>query len=154
MVYSKFTEVCMRRFAVRDVTFMKAMQGAFEEMSARDVLVSGITAGRVQEIVQEELNASIDEIIKVLKDINAVCGRKMMPEVVKLRSHDILQQRLREIEAFKNFRLKKMLGAVASQRVLDTVDIQERIDRVTSKLDFQVDQYFHDEERAKRKCLK
>jgi hypothetical protein len=150
----KFTETCMRRFAERDVTFMKAMQGVFEEMSARGVVASGLTAGRGQEVVQEELKASGDEILKVLMDIHAVYGRKIMPEAVKLRSHGILQQRLQEIETFIISRLEKMLGHVASQRVLYAVDLQEQLARVTAEFDLRVDRYFHDVEQVKGKNLK
>lgn len=144
----KFSETCKRRFTERDLAFKKAIQSVFEEMNARGILTSGITAMRVQEIVQEELKASGDEILCVLKDVHAVYGRKTKMETVKFRSHELLQQRLREIDSFKVEQLSRILGSLANQSILSAIDSQDQIARVEAEFDLQVDRYFHDLDQA------
>jgi len=154
MFNSKFTETCTRRFTERDLAFKKGIQRVFEEMNARGILMSGITAMRVQEVVQEELKASGDEILGVLKDVHTVYGRKTKAEEVKLRSHELLHQRLKEIESFKVEQLSRILAGLINQSIFDAVDSQDQIARVEAEFDLQVDRYFHELELAKGKNLK
>lgn len=123
-------------------------------MNARGILTSGITVGRVQEVVQEELKASGDEILTALKEINAVYGQKAKTKTVKLRSRELLQQRLQEIESLKISQLSTMLGNLANQNILNAVDSQDQIARFEAELDLKVDLYFHEMEQAKGKNLK
>lgn len=154
MIESKLIETFTNRFAERDLAFKKAMQEVFEEMNGRGILASGITARRVQEVVQEELKASGDESLRVIKDVYPVYGRKVKAAVVKFKIQELLQQRLHEIEAYKLSRLKQMLGDVASQRVLDAVDSQNQISRVEAEFQLQADKYFHELEQGQGRNLK
>jgi len=154
MFDTKFTETCTRRFTERDLAFKKAIQGVFEEMSARGILMSGITARRVHEVFQEELKGSGDETLRVLKEVHAVYGRKSKVDAVKLRSHELLHQRLQEVESFKVSELSKLLNNLMNQSMLDAVDSQDQIARVEAEFDLQVDHYFYEMEQAKGKNLK
>lgn len=154
MIESKLIETFTNRFTERDLAFKKAVQEVFEEMNGRGILASGTTAGRVQEVVHEELKASGDESLRVIKDLYPVYGRKAKASVVKLKIQGLLQQRLNEIEAYKLSRLKQMLGDVASQRVLDAVDSQTLISRVGAEFQLQADKYFHEYEQGRGKNLK
>jgi len=154
MIESKLIETLTRRFAERDLAFKKAMQDVFEEMNVRNILASGITARRVHEVVQEELRASGDESLRVIKDVYPIYGRNVKAAVVKFKIQELLQQRLHEIEAYKLSRLKQMLGDVASQRVLDAVDSQNQISRVEAEFQLQTDKYFHEFKQGQGKNLK
>ncbi|QWV92104.1 hypothetical protein KP004_12825 [Geomonas oryzisoli] len=154
MIEIKLAETFKNRFAERDLAFQKAMQKVFEEMNTRGILASGATAVRVQEVVQEEMKASGDESLRVLKDVYPVYGRNTKTATVKLKTEGLLKLRLKEIEAYKMLRLQQMLGDVASRRVLDAVDSQDQISRVEAEFELQADKFFHEMEQAKGKNLK
>lgn len=154
MFESKLTETFASRFAERDLAFKKTIQEIFEEMNGRGILASGITAVRVQEAIQEELKASGDESLRVLKDVHAVYGRKVKAAEVTVKLQELLHRRLHEIEDYKVSRIKQMLGDVASQRVLDAVDSGDQISRVEAEFRLQADKYFHEFEQQKGKNRK
>jgi len=154
MIESKLIETFTSRFTERDLAYKKVMQDVFEEMNGRGILASGNTAGRVQEVVQEELKASVDESLRVIKDVYPVYGRKVKTAVVKFIIQELLKQRLHEIEVYKLSRLKQMLGDVASQRVLEAVDSQNQISRVEADFQLQADKYFQEVEQGQGKNLK
>lgn len=154
MFDAKLNETCTRRFTERDLALRKAIQTVFEEMNARGVLLSGMTAKRVHEAVQQELKDSGDETLRVLKDVHSVYGRRTKADAVKIRAHNLLHRRLQEIELFKISELNKILSCLINQSILDAVDSKDQIARVEAEFDLQVDCYFYDIEQSKGKNLK
>ena len=152
MYESKLTDTWTRRFAERDLKFKESINNVFQEMSDRGILQSGITASRVQEAVKEELKASGEETLKVLKDVHAVHGREANERKIKQILCGLLQQQMEGVEAFKLSQLRKMLDEnIASKPVLDAIDSQDHFASVQAEFDLQVDLYFYEQNQAKGK---